>query len=394
MKNICFITGTRADYGILAPVMRNISASKEANLQIVATNMHLSPKFGMTVNEIEADGFHIDFKIESLEDNDSAEAIVRSMAKVESGLAKAFTELKPDIVVILGDRYEALAAASAAVVFNIPVAHLHGGETTEGAIDDKFRHAITKLSDYHFAATREYVEKIVSMGELPENVFHSGAPGAEIRENETPEDIESKAVEFYSKTGINPWEPYILLAFHPVTLLPDKGTVELKATLEALDTFINQGYKVLVTMPNSDPGNMEVTGLLQDWGNRHSAEGAGRVVNVKSLGSELFHFAMETAACIVGNSSAALIEAPSHRLPSVNVGIRQKGRAHGVTVLNAAPTKERIKLALEAALSMEMKGVILGQPVSALNPYYKENSATFIAKKLINILKNEKKKPI
>ena len=343
--------------------------------------MHLSPAFGMTVNEIEQDGFKIDARIESLVEGGDAAATVLSMAKVQEGLAVAFTELTPDLVVILGDRYEALAAASAAEVFNIPIAHLHGGETTEGAIDDKFRHAITKLSDYHFASTPQYVEKIISMGENPENVYHSGAPGAEASVDVFYEDKDT-VQEFEEKTGIKDGEPFILMAMHPVTTLPDKGMSELESTLSSLETFISQGYKILVTMPNSDPGNEQISRSIEDWVARHS----GRVIAVKSLGSKLFHLAMEYASAMIGNSSAALIEAPTHRLPAVNIGVRQKGRAHGITVLDAQTSRQSIIMALETALSLEMKAVIMGQPVVALNPYFKEGSADFIAKKLISIV--------
>lgn len=383
MKKICFITGTRADYGILRPVMRQIQEGGEAQLQVIATNMHLSPHFGHTVDEIENDGFNVDIKLASLEEGSCSGNTVRSMAKTQEGLADAFKKLQPDLVVILGDRYEALATASAAVVFGIPIAHLHGGETTEGAMDDKFRHAITKLADFHFAATPQYVEKIIAMGEIPERVFHSGAPGAEIRDSEEEESETSKV--FSEKTGIQPWEPFILLAFHPVTMLADKGATELNATLRALDSFITQGYKVLVTMPNSDPGNHVIEDILTHWAQKHNSP-SSPVILVKSLGTKLFHHAMELASAIVGNSSAALIEAPSHRLGAVNVGMRQKGRAHGVTVIDSPGDECRIREALKAALSMEMKSVLMGMPVSALNPYYKENSSSFIAKKLIELL--------
>ena len=387
MKRICFITGTRADYGIMAPIMRHVEESPDARLQIVATNMHLSNKHGMTVSEIEGDGFAVHHTVDSLVEGNGSEAIVKSMGRTQEGLAEAFVKLKPDLVVILGDRYEALAAASAAVAFNIPIAHLHGGETTEGAIDDKFRHAITQLSDYHFAATPQYAERITSMGKDPSTVYHSGAPGAEIREED---DEYEMARQLALKTGIEPGEPFILLAFHPVTTLPDKGTSELKAVLKALDPFVTQGYKILVTMPNSDPGNEEITRLLTNWALNHLPRKAFpvtplRVILEKSLGSRLFHYAMEHAAAMVGNSSAALIEAPSHRLGAVNVGIRQKGRAHGASVLNVPAQEERIRQAIEAALSVEMKTVLLGQPLTALNPYFKQDSAKFIADTLIGI---------
>ena len=387
MKRICFITGTRADYGIMAPVMREIALNPDAELQIIATNMHLSETYGMTVREIEKDGFTVNVKIESLVEGGSPESTALSMAKVEEGLSAVFPILKPDLVVILGDRYEALAAASTAVVFNIPVAHLHGGETTEGAIDDKFRHAITQLSDYHFASTSQYADRIVAMGKDRGKVFHSGAPGAEgnIRfyseDGGEAEEIKKYTEEFYKKTGIYPGEPFIILAFHPVTLLADKGEKELESTLRALDAFINQGYKILVTMPNSDPGTEKIRETLTEWVNSRK----GRAVAVKSLGSQLFHFAMENALAIVGNSSAALIEAPSFRLGAVNVGIRQKGRARGITVVDASGDEQKITDALNSVLSLEMKAVLMGMSVASLNPYYKENAASFIAQKLIEL---------
>lgn len=384
VKKICFVTGTRADYGIMAPVMKELAHNPDVELQIVATNMHLSPEFGMTVNEIKSDGFNVDKEIVSLVPGATPSATVKSMAKVEEGLADAFEDLKPDLVVILGDRYEALAAASAAVVFKIPIAHLHGGETTEGAIDDAFRHAITKLSTYHFASTPQYADRIISMGENPENVFHSGAPGAEGTETTDIYEDEKLYKEFEEATGIIPGEDFIIMAMHPVTRLRDNGTSEVKATLEALDTFINQGYKILVTMPNSDPGNKDIVKLIKEWKSNFPLSSAP--VLVESLGSRLFHHALENASAIVGNSSAALIEAPTHRLPAVNIGMRQKGRAHGVTVIDTPGEQSRIEQAISAALSLEMKGVVMGMPISVLNPYYKENAVNFIAQTLVKLI--------
>ena len=375
MKKICFVTGTRADYGILAPVMKEVAKNPDAELQIIATNMHLSPDYGMTVNEIMADGFKIDKKIESLVPGGTAKATVESMAKVLEGLADAFEELQPDLVVILGDRYEALATASAAATFNIPIAHLHGGETTEGAIDDAFRHAITKLSTLHFAATPQYAHNIVSMGENPDKVFHSGAPGA----SEFVEDLYTLGEEFYQKTGILPGEQFILMAMHPVTKLPDKGEAEVKATLKALEKYISQGYKVLITMPNSDPGTVRISECLYKWSESHPENTKA----VKSLGSKLFRYALENASVIIGNSSAALIEAPSFRLPAINVGIRQQGRAHGISVIDVPGESDAIEKSLGAALSMEMKSVMMGLSVGVLNPYYKEDAAIFIAERLM-----------
>lgn len=381
MKKICFITGTRADYGILSPVMREIEKYPDVKLQIIATNMHLSARYGETVNEIEADGFQVDRKVNSLIKGGDSKATVLSMAKVQEGLAQAFEDLQPDLAVILGDRYEALAAASAAVAYNIPIAHLHGGEITQGAIDDKFRNAITQLATIHFASTPQYAQRIIDMGGKPELVYHCGAPGAEPKEEEDPEIYE----DFYKVTGIYPQEPFIILAFHPVTLSFDKGEAELKATLSALDSYLNEGYKILVTMPNSDPGTVVITTQLQEWASRHH----DRVIPVSSLGSRLFHHAMDNALAIIGNSSAALIEAPSHRLPAVNIGIRQKGRVYGPTVIDVPGDVNKISSALQSVLSMEMKAVLMGLHVSSLNPYYLPSSASVIAEKIVEYLNQQ-----
>ena len=381
MKKVCFITGTRADYGIMAPVMKELEKFPDIKLQIIATNMHLSPLYGNTVKEIEADGFNVNEKVDSLVEGGDSKATVLSMAKVQEGLAQIFYNLNPDLVVILGDRYEALAAASAAVAFNIPIAHMHGGEITQGAIDDKFRNAITQLASIHFASTHQYAQRIIDMGANPDFVFHCGAPGADPKEEEDPGIYEA----FFKATGLYPQEPFIILSFHPVTLSPDKGESELNATLSALDSFIKEGYKILVTMPNSDPGTITITNLIHEWTSAHK----DKVISVTSLGSGLFHQAMDNALAMIGNSSAALIEAPSHRLPAINVGIRQKGRVHGPTVIDAPGDINKITAALNSALSMEMKAVLMGLHVSSLNPYYLPSSATNIADKILNFLNSK-----
>ena len=378
MKKICFITGTRADYGIMAPIMRLIQSSPDAVLQIVATTMHLSSRFGMTINEIKKDGFKVDWEIESLLPGDTSSTTAKSMALVQQGLADALEDLQPDLIVILGDRYEALAAASTAVVFDIPIAHLHGGEITEGAMDDMLRNAITKLSSYHFASTPEYAARIVSMGENPDCVFHSGAPGAEIRPL-VDEIILSQ--DFQRKTGFSAEDKFILLAMHPVTLLPDRGENEVRETIKALDSLIDYGYKILVTMPNSDPGNTTIYKMIDLW----KEEQEGRVVTVKSLGATLFHYAMHKACAITGNSSAALIEAPSLKLPTVNIGSRQKGRAAGPSVLHALGDAEDIKAKLNIALSTDFHQFLDSLTLPEINPYYKAGSSRFIAEKLLKI---------
>ena len=377
MKKICFITGTRADYGIMAPVMRQISASDEAILQVIATNMHLSEAYGMTVNEIEADGFKVDRKIESLGISDSPADIVRSMAKVEIGLADAFEELRPDLVVVLGDRYEALAAAEATVVFGIPLVHLHGGEITEGAFDDMFRNAITKLATYHFASTPEYAERIISMGEKQGSVFHSGAPGAE-RSLISQDDLSN---DFYKKTGLNLNDRFLILTMHPATLSADGGLGDVENTISALKAVVKEGFKILITLPNSDPGNLKIRKLYLDW----AADDSEMVKCVESLGAKLFHFALDKAVAIVGNSSSALIEAPSYKLPAVNIGIRQKGRAQGPSVINIGGDSEEIRSAITKALSPELREGLKKMSLKEINPYFKEGSSEYIAQKLLKL---------
>ena len=376
MRKICFITGTRADFGIMSPIMRLVAESKDAELQIIATNMHLSDKFGKTVQEIEKDGFQVNFCINCLEDEDSAAETVRSMSRLLAGLSETLPILKPDLTVILGDRYEALASSLASVTLGIPVAHLHGGETTEGAMDDMFRHAITKLSTLHFAATPLYASRIIRMGEDPSRVFHSGAPGAEIA-NESSPDLYEKLL---SIAGLSPQDKFILMAMHPVTMLPDRGLGEVNSVITALNGEIEAGYKILVTMPNSDPGNEGIINLLEIWERKNER----KVKLVKSLGSSLFHEAMRHASAIVGNSSAALIEAPSLALPAVNIGFRQKGRANGATVVNVKAEIPEIKKALRNILSPEFHEFMIKLSLEERNPYYRKDAVKFIADKLIN----------
>ena len=251
MRKICFITGTRADYGIMVPLMRAVKESDDAQLQVIATNMHLSQEYGMTVNEIIADGFDVDARIDSLLSGDSPAATVKSMGLTQIGMADAFERLRPDLAVILGDRYEMLAAASAALIFRIPVAHLYGGETTEGAYDDCIRHAITKLSSLHFTSTELYARRIIQMGEEPDRVFHVGSLGAQsIREEKgLPLQELEKAIDF--RLG----EKYVVATFHPVTTQPGEEERQTSALLSSLDKIIAKGWRVLFTMPNSDTGD-------------------------------------------------------------------------------------------------------------------------------------------
>lgn len=375
MKKICFVTGTRADYGIMSRLMKKIKETLGIRLQIIATNMHLAPEYGMTVSEIENDGFMVDWKVDSLLSGDSPAATVKSMGLTEIGLADAFTHLRPDLAVILGDRYEMLAAASAALIFRIPIAHLYGGETTEGAYDDNIRHAITQLSDYHFTSTREYADRIISMGKDPSHVHWVGSLGVDNIED----NAEMSLAELEESLGFRLGNRYVVTTFHPVTTLPGEEERQTRALLAALDYVISKGRKILFTMPNSDTGGKRVANLIKEW----SASRSDNVKAMQSLGRVRYFSALRYAEAVVGNSSSGLIEAPSFGIPTLNIGDRQKGRARGQSVLDVAADKEDITEGLKTILSPEFKQ----SATTASNPYAKPNTLQSIYSLLIDIIK-------
>ena len=352
--------------------MKEVDVSPETQLQIIATNMHLAPEYGMTVNEIIADGFSVDARIDSLLAGDSPSSTVKSMGLTQIGIADAFSRLKPDLVVILGDRYEMLAAASAALIFRIPVAHLYGGETTEGAYDDCIRHAITKLSSLHFTSTELYARRIIQMGEAPDTVFHVGSLGAESIRNERVISLE----ELEDTLGFSLGNKYIVATFHPVTTQPGEERQQTKALLESLDEIIKDGWKVLFTMPNSDTGGKTVGRLISDW----AAENKENVLAVASLGRLKYYSALKYASAVVGNSSSGLIEAPSFGIPTLNIGDRQKGRAQGDSVINCGIKTDEILTGLKTVLSEDFRR----KAASTVNPYEKEGTLNKILYRLIN----------
>ncbi|MFG6428238.1 MAG: UDP-N-acetylglucosamine 2-epimerase (hydrolyzing) [Muribaculaceae bacterium] len=372
MRKICFITGTRADYGIMVPLMRAVKESDDAQLQVIATNMHLSQEYGMTVNEIIADGFDVDARIDSLLSGDSPAATVKSMGLTQIGMADAFERLRPDLAVILGDRYEMLAAASAALIFRIPVAHLYGGETTEGAYDDCIRHAITKLSSLHFTSTELYARRIIQMGEEPDRVFHVGSLGAQsIREEKgLPLQELEKAIDF--RLG----EKYVVATFHPVTTQPGEEERQTSALLSSLNKIIAKGWRVLFTMPNSDTGGRTVATMIRQWAQSRPES----VKAVASLGRLKYYSALRHAAAAVGNSSSGLIEAPSFGIPTLNIGDRQKGRAQGDSVINCGVTEEEITTGLERVLSDTFRE----QARHCGNPYEKPDTLQSILQPLLH----------
>ncbi len=365
MRKICFITGTRAEYGLLSRLMKMVQDDNSTQLQIIATNMHLSPKFGNTYQEIENDGFIIDKKIPILEDGkDDANATLKSMAKALSGFADAYDELKPDMVVVLGDRYEILAAATAALFERIPIAHIHGGEITEGAYDDAIRHSITKMSHLHFASTEEYRKRIIQLGEQPDKVFYVGALGVE----------NIKKLPFMGKEEIEEYIHFkldgniILVTYHPVTLGAHSAEQDIKEFLAALEERID--LRIVFTMPNSDTGSNVIVEAI----NKFVENNPNRAIAYKSLGLKRYLSVMKFCCAVVGNSSSGLLEVPSFGIPTLNIGDRQKGRIAADSVYNCDTDKFSILQGLDTIMSPSFKQ----KAAATHNPYDKGGTAQAI----------------
>ncbi len=371
MRKICVVTGTRAEYGLLSRLMRLIKESDQTELQIIATNMHLSPKYGNTYQEIEKDGFVIDKKIPILnEEKDDANATIKSMAKALSGFADAYDELKPDLVVVLGDRYEILAAATAALIECIPIAHIHGGEITEGAYDDAIRHSITKMSHLHFTSTEEYRRRVIQLGEQPERVFYVGALGVE---NITSIPLMAKE-EVEESIGFMIDRNTILVTYHPITLSRVDVKTLIKDFLSALQERTN--LRIVFTMPNSDNGGSIISKEIEQFVARNN----DRAICFKSLGIKRYLSLMKQVSAVVGNSSSGILEAPSFRIPTLNIGDRQTGRVAAESVYNCAPDKVSILTGLDFIFSDAFKE----KAAQAVNPYDKSGTAEAI----FNVIKS------
>lgn len=367
MRKICVVTGTRAEYGLLSRLIRMINDSKETELQLIATNMHLSPTYGETYKEIEKDGFTIDRKIPIIEEGkNDAVATLKSMAKAISGFADAFNELKPDMIVLLGDRYEILAAAEAALIERIPIAHIHGGEVTEGAYDDAIRHSITKMSQLHFTSTEEYRKRVIQLGEQPDRVFYVGALGVE---NIKTLPLMSKD-EIQRNLGFEINEKTILVTYHPVTLGPDSMKKDIDAFIAALDA--RPEIRIIFTMPNSDNGSEVIVEVI----NAFVEKNKNRAVAFKSLGLVRYLSAMKYCGAVVGNSSSGILEVPSFGIPTLNIGDRQKGRIAAGSVYNCAPDFESVLAGLDKVMTSEIRKKAKG----VKHPYDKEGTAENIFK--------------
>ena len=366
-RKICVVTSSRADYGLLRWVMQGIKDDPELKLQIIATGMHLSPTFGLTYRVIEEDGFRVDAKVEILGSSDSPATIAGSMGLALAGTAKAFSDLKPDLVVVLGDRFEIFAAAAAALVTKIPVAHLHGGETTVGAFDEAFRHSITKMSHLHFVATDEYRSRVLQLGENPKNVYLVGGVGIDSIKN-LP--LLSKE-DFENQLGIKLDTKSLLITFHPVTLDSESPEQQMKELLAALSHL--HDTTLIFTMPNADTGGRVLIDMIEKF--------VGQNKNAKvftSLGQLKYLSCISHVDGVVGNSSSGLTEVPTFRKGTINVGDRQLGRIQASSVINCEPKEKDIKRAIEALYSLDFKSNL----ADTTNPYGEGGASARIVKVL------------
>lgn len=348
LRRICVVTGSRAEYGLLRWLMTEIADDPELQLQVVATGMHLAPEFGLTVRQIRQDGFGIDAEVEMLLSSDTGVGVVKSMGVGLIGFADAFQRLAPDIVVVLGDRFEILAAAQAAMILRRPVAHLHGGERTEGAFDEGIRHAITKMAHWHFVAAPEYRSRVVQLGEPPHRVFDFGAPGLDALER--LDWLDRPALE--ADLGMSLDGPLALVTYHPATLGDADPVMALAELLAALDA--DASLRVVFTYPNADTDGRRLIAEIDAW----VAARPGRAKAFASLGQQRYMSLLRLCDVVVGNSSSALIEAPALRRPTVNIGDRQQGRLRAASVIDTPERREAILEALQKARSAAFAAVL------------------------------------
>lgn len=374
MKKICIVTATRAEYGLLKPLIKKISRANNLELQLVVTGMHLSTEFGLTYQEIEEDGYPIKAKIEMLLSSDTPAGITKSMGVALIGFADYFSENQPDMVIILGDRYEMLAVASSAMIARIPIAHIHGGELTEGAIDESIRHSITKMSHLHFTATEEYRKRVIQLGEQPRTVFNVGALG--IENVKTAKLLDRKELEnsldfhFTSQT--------ILVTYHPVTLEKMTAKTQFENILNVLSR--HKEFSVIFTKANSDTDGRIINKMIDDY----VRDSHDRCKAYTSLGQIRYLSALQFCSAVMGNSSSGIIEVPSFGIPTINIGDRQKGRISGKTVIHCGNDEQEIENALNVALSSGFRNEIK----NAGNPYEGENTSDRIVDIINRFIEN------
>lgn len=351
MRKICVITGTRAEFGLLRPLITLLQNDDTIQLQLIATGMHLSLEFGNTITEIIEEGFHVDKKVECLVSSDSHMGISKSIALAISGFADAYEDLQPDLIIVLGDRTEILGAVVAASMANIPIAHIHGGETTEGAYDEAIRHSITKFSHLHFTSTEDYRKRVIQLGENPNTVFNVGAIGLDSIKNLEllNKDEFEKSIDFKLRNKS------VLITYHPVTLEKEQPTVNFQSILDALDEL--QNTTLIFTHANSDKHGRIINQMIHEYvqSNPHKA------VEFKSLGQLRYLSALNYVDFVIGNSSSGIVEVPSFYIPTINIGDRQKGRVSNQSVIHAKNDLDSIRNSISLALDKNFRKEIQQQ---------------------------------
>ncbi|MDZ4390663.1 MAG: UDP-N-acetylglucosamine 2-epimerase [Gemmatimonadales bacterium] len=350
-KRICVVTGSRAEYGLLYWVIHDIRQDPELTLQLVVTGMHLEPRFGMTVERIKADGFLVDRRVAIDLSDDSPGGVARSMSRGLAGMSDAIEALQPDVLLVLGDRFEIMVAAQAAMVHNIPIAHIAGGDTTEGAFDEAIRHSITKMAHVHLTTNADSARRVARMGENPAHIHVVGSPGLDHLQRAPLMSAAELEASLEARLG----ERNVLVTFHPVTLEAGHGVDQFEALLRALDALPRKVVK-WVTRPNADPGNQIISDTLDRW-----AEAREDVHVYTSLGQARYLALMSQVDAVIGNSSSGLYEAPSFQVPTVDIGDRQGGRLAAPSVIHAEPTAQAISAAIDQALALDCSDVV--------NPY-------------------------
>ena len=368
-RKICVVTGTRAEYGLLYWLMKEINVDNALVLQVVVTGMHLSKEFGNTYQQIEKDGFTIDKKVDISLTSDTELAISKSMGLGVIGFADVFNKLQPDLIVVLGDRFEIFSAVSAALIAKIPVAHLHGGEVTEGVIDESIRHSITKMSHLHFAATDEYRNRIIQLGEQPDKVFHVGGLGID---NINKLKLLSKA-DFENTINFELGEKNILITFHPVTLEKSTSGMQFQALLDSISELKNT--KIIFTKANADTDGRVINTMIDDYVAKHD-----NTIAFTSMGQLNYLSALQFIDAVVGNSSSGLIEAPSFKIGTIDIGDRQKGRIKTDSVISCLPKKRNIDSAFNKMYSEEFQNTL----DQVENAYGKGGAS----KEIVNIIKS------
>lgn len=374
-KTIAVLTATRAEYGLLKTIIKALTADGSFNVRLVVTGAHLSPEFGLTYHEIEEDGIKIDKKIETLLSSDTPASVSKCMGLTMIGLADYFAENKPDAFMVLGDRYEALAAACAAFNARIPIIHLHGGETTEGAIDEAYRHAISKMSCLHLTSTEEYRRRVIQLGEVPERVFAIGAIGVE-------NAIKTKLLslkELSDSLGIALSKNYAFATFHPVTLENDSAKQQVTSLLKALNK--QKDMQFIFSKANADSNGRIINKILEEYCAKHD-----NFFLFSSLGMKRYLSAVKHAKFVIGNSSSGLIEVPSFKIPTINIGDRQKGRLMASSVISCQPDQKEIEEAVAKALNPEFRKIA----AKTVNPYGDGKTS----EKAVSLIKAFLKKPV